>query len=65
MERLFAVVSEQRKLESVLCRIERDCPRTGRTVQAVCRLALDAREIDWIIKRADHTVVASIVEERG
>lgn len=58
MQHLFIVVSEQSKLEAVLCWVKCNCSGTRRTVQAVCRLPLDACKIDRIIECADYTIVA-------
>lgn len=63
MQHLFIVVPEQGKLEPVLRRVKRDCPRTRGAVQAVRCFSLDAREIDRIIERAYHPVVASTIEQ--
>jgi hypothetical protein len=57
MKHLLIIIAQKRKLETILGRIERDCPGTSGTVEAVNCLAFDAREVDRIIQGADDTVV--------
>jgi hypothetical protein len=62
MEHLVIVVTQERKFEPVLGRVERNCARACRSVQAMSGLALDTGEVDGVIKCADHAMVTRDVD---
>lgn len=57
MQHFLVVVPDESKLEPVLRRVDGDGPWASRTIKAVYGLALDAGEVDGIVKGANHTVV--------
>jgi hypothetical protein len=60
LQHLVVVLADERQLESILCRINRDGLRLGRAVEAVHDLALDASKVDRLIERLDDPIVAFI-----
>jgi hypothetical protein len=55
------VVADERKLKSILCGVNGDGTRTSGTVQTVYNLALDASQVDWVVKGANNPVVAIVM----
>jgi hypothetical protein len=55
------VVADERKLKSILCGVNGDSTRTSGTVQTVHNLALDASQVDWVVKGANDPMVAIVM----
>lgn len=58
LQDLVVVVAHERKLEAVLGRIDRDGARARVAVEAVDRLAFDARKVHGLVERTNDAVVA-------
>lgn len=56
------VVTDERKLESIFCRINSDGTRPSRAVQTMHDLALDSSQVDWVVKSANDPVIAVVMK---
>lgn len=59
LKNLVIVFANKSKLESILGRIDGDCSRLGSSVQTVYHLTLDSRQVDWLLKGLDDTVITT------
>lgn len=59
VQHFVVVVADERELEAVLGRIDRDCLRLRRAIEAMDRLALDTRQVDRLIKSLYNAIVAA------
>lgn len=58
VQHLLVVVAKQRELEAVLGGIDGDSSRTGRAIEAVNCLSLDAGKVYGVVEGADHTMIS-------
>jgi len=65
VQNFLVVVTEQSKLEAVLCRIKRDRPRARRPVQAIDSLSFDPGKVNRVVERADDPMVAKNTRSTG
>jgi len=56
------IITDERELESIFCRIDSDGTRPSRAVQTVHDLALDSSQVDWVVKGANDPVVAVVIK---
>ena len=54
----LVVIMQQSELEPILCRVNVNRPRSCRPIQTVHSPALEACEVDWVVRGANDTSVS-------